>query len=87
LLLRKSGRRIGQAAVPEQGASELKLSKVVLARQRAVPPHHKRRSFAKRWTAIDTHAQLFKSYYNPRRKRGSLKGKTPAQEAGLTDYK
>ncbi len=55
-------------------------------RQHVAPLHRKTRSFAKRRTAIDTHAQLFKSYYNLCRKHGSLKGKTPAQAAGLTDH-
>jgi len=50
------------------------------------PLHRKTRSFAKRRTALDTQTQLFKSYYNLRRKRGSLRGKTPAQAAGLTDH-
>jgi transposase-like protein len=31
--------------------------------------------------------QLFKSYYNLCRKRGSLRGKTPAQAAGLADHR
>jgi hypothetical protein len=30
--------------------------------------------------------QLFKSYYNLCRKHGTLKGKTPAQAAGLSDH-
>jgi hypothetical protein len=54
-------------------------------RQHIAPLHHKTRSFAKRRTALDTQTQLFKSYYNLCRKHGSLKGKTPAQAAGLTD--
>jgi hypothetical protein len=46
-----------------------------------------RLAYHSRYTlAIDTHAQLVKNYYNLRRKHGSLKGKTPAQTAGLTDH-
>jgi|SRR5882672_9919548 len=33
-----------------------------------------------------SHLRLFKSYYNLCRKHGSLKGKTPAQSAGLTGH-
>jgi hypothetical protein len=55
-------------------------------RQHVAPLHRKTRSFAKRRTAIDTQAQLFKSYYNLCRKHGTLKGKTPAQAAGLSDH-
>jgi hypothetical protein len=54
-------------------------------RQHVVPLHRKTRSFAKRRTALDAQTQLFKSYYNLCRKHGSLKGKTLAQAAGLTD--
>lgn len=54
-------------------------------RQHVVPLHRKTRSFAKCRTALDTQTQLFKSYYNLCRKHGSLKGKTPAQAAGLTE--
>jgi hypothetical protein len=50
-------------------------------RQNVVPLHRKRRALAKRRTALDTQAQLFKSYYNLCRKHGTLKGKTPAQAA------
>lgn len=53
--------------------------------QHVAPIHRKTRSVAKRRTGIDTQAQLFKSYYNLRRKHGSLKGQTPAQAAGLTE--
>jgi transposase-like protein len=55
-------------------------------RQHVVPLHRKTRSFAKCRTALDTQAQLFKSYYNLCRRHGSLKGKTPAQAAGLSDH-
>jgi len=54
-------------------------------RQHVAPPHRKTRSFAQCRTALDTQAQLFKSYDNLCRKHGSLSGKTPAQAAGLTD--
>jgi hypothetical protein len=52
-------------------------------RQHAAPLHCKTRSFAECRTALDTQTQLFKSYYNLCRKHGALKGKTPAQAAGL----
>src|SRR5262249_6871084 len=52
-------------------------------RQHVAPLHRKTRSFAKCRTALDTQTQLFKSYYNLCRKHGTLKGKTPAQAAGL----
>jgi len=55
-------------------------------RQHVVPLHRKTRSFAKRRTALDTQTQLFKSYYNLCRKHGTLKSKTPAQAAGLSDH-
>jgi hypothetical protein len=55
-------------------------------RQHVVPLHRKTRSFAKRRTALDTQTQLFKSHYNLCRKHGALKGKTPAQAAGLTNH-
>ena len=55
-------------------------------RQHVVPLHRKTRSFAKCRTALDTQTQLFKSYYNLCRRHGTLKGKTPAQAAGLTDH-
>jgi transposase-like protein len=55
-------------------------------RQHVAPLHRKTRSFAKRRTTLDTQAQLFKSYYNLCRKHGTLKGKTPAQAAGLSDH-
>jgi hypothetical protein len=56
-------------------------------RQHVAPLHRKTRSFAKCRTALDTQTQLFKSYYNLCRKHGSLKGKTPAQAAGVTDHR
>jgi hypothetical protein len=56
-------------------------------RQHVAPPHRKARSFAKCRTALDTQTQLFKSYYTRCLKHGSLKGKTPAQSAGLTDHR
>jgi len=55
-------------------------------RPHVAPLRRKTRSFAKCRTALDTQTQLFKSYYNLRRKHGSLKGKTPAQAAGLTGH-
>jgi transposase-like protein/IS1 family transposase len=55
-------------------------------RQHVAPLHRKTRSFAKRRTTLDTQTQLFKSYYNLCRKHGTLKGKTPAQAAGLSDH-
>ncbi len=55
-------------------------------RQHVAPLHRKTRSFAKCRTALDTQTQLFKSYYNLCRKHGTLKGKTPAQAAGLSDH-
>jgi transposase-like protein len=55
-------------------------------RQHVVPLHRKTRSFAKCRTALDTQTQLFKSYYNLCRKHGTLKGKTPAQAAALSDH-
>jgi|SRR5215204_524202 len=55
-------------------------------RQHVVPLHRKTRSFAKRRTALDRQTQLFKSYYNLCRLHGTLKGKTPAQAAGLTNH-
>lgn len=55
-------------------------------RQHVVSLHRKTRSFAKCRTALDTQTQLFKSYYNLCRKHGTLKGRTPAQAAGLTDH-
>jgi transposase-like protein/IS1 family transposase len=54
-------------------------------RQHVAPLHRKTRSFAKRRTTLDTQTQLCKSYYNLCRKHGTLKGKTPAQAAGLSD--
>ena len=54
-------------------------------RQHVVPLHRKTRSFAKCRTALETQALLFKSYYNLCRKHGTLKGKTPAQAAGLIE--
>src|SRR5262249_55671050 len=53
-------------------------------RQHVALPHRKTRSFAKYRTALDTQTQLFKSYYNLCRKHGALKGRTPAQAAGLS---
>ena len=55
-------------------------------RQHIAPLHRKTRSFAKCRTALDTQTQLFKSYYNLCRKHGTLKGKTPAQAAGLSAH-
>jgi transposase-like protein/IS1 family transposase len=55
-------------------------------RQHVVPLHRKTRSFAKCRTALNTQTQFFKSYYNLCRKHGSLKGKTPAQAAHLTNH-
>ena len=55
-------------------------------RQHVVPLHRKTRSFAKCRTALDTQTQLFKSYYNLCRKHGTLKGRTPAQAAGLSAH-
>jgi hypothetical protein len=55
-------------------------------RQHVVPLHRKTRSFAKCRAALDTQTQLFKSDYNLCRKHGTLKGRTPAQAAGLTDH-
>jgi hypothetical protein len=55
-------------------------------RQHVVPLHRKTRSLAKCRTALDTQTQLFKSYYNLCRRHGTLKGKTPAQAAGLSDH-
>jgi hypothetical protein len=55
-------------------------------RQQVVPLHRKTRSFAKCRTALERQTQLFKSYYNLCRQHGTLKGKTPAQAAGLTDH-
>jgi IS1 family transposase len=55
-------------------------------RQHVVPLHRRTRAFAKCRTALDTQAQLFKSYYNLCRKHGTLKGQTPAQAAGLSDH-
>jgi len=52
-----------------------------------VPLHRKTRSFAKCRTALETQVQLFKSYYNLCRPHGTLKGKTPAEAAGLTDHR
>jgi hypothetical protein len=55
-------------------------------RQHVAPLRRKTRSFAKCRTTLNTQTQLFKSYYNLCRKHGSLRGKTPAQAAGLTDH-
>lgn len=55
-------------------------------RQHVVPLHRKTRSFAKCRTALDTQTQLFKGYYNLCRKHESLKYRTPAQAAGLSDH-
>jgi IS1 family transposase len=55
-------------------------------RQHVAPLHRKTRSFAKCRRALDTQTQLFKSYYNLCRKHGTLKGRTPAQAAGLSDH-
>ena len=54
-------------------------------RQHVPALHRKTRSFAKCRTALNTQAQLFKSYYNLCLRHGTLKGRTPAQAAGLTD--
>lgn len=56
-------------------------------RQHVAPLHRKTRSFAKRRTTLDTQTQLFKSYYNLCRKHGTLKGKTPAQAADVSDHR
>ena len=53
--------------------------------QHVAPLHRKTRSFAKCRTSLNTQAQLFKSYYNLCRKHGTLKGKTPARAASLTE--
>lgn len=55
-------------------------------RQHVASLHRKTRAFAKVRTALDTQAQLFKSYYNLCRKHGTLKGQTPVQAAGLSDH-
>src|SRR5262249_6514185 len=55
-------------------------------RQHVASLHRKTRSFAKCRTALDTQTRLFKCYYNLCRKHGTLKGKTPAQAAGLSDH-
>ena len=55
-------------------------------RQHVVPLHRKTRSFAKCRAALERQTQLFKSYYNLCREHGTLKGKTPAHAAGLTDH-
>jgi len=54
-------------------------------RQHVVPLHRKTRCFAKCRAALERQAQFFKSYYNLCREHGGLKGKTPAQAAGLTN--
>ena len=56
-------------------------------RQHVAPLHRKTRSFAKRRAALNTQVQFFKSYYNLCRPHGTLKGKTPAQAAGLLDHR
>jgi IS1 family transposase len=56
-------------------------------RQHVVALHRKARSFAKCRAALDTQAQLFKSYYNLCLGHGTLRGRTPAQAAGLTDHR
>jgi len=56
-------------------------------RQHVAPLHRKTRSFAKRRAALDTQVQFFKSYYNLWRPHGTLKGKPPAQAAGLLDHR
>jgi hypothetical protein len=53
-------------------------------RQHVPSLHRKTRSFAKCRSALDRHAQLFKSYYNLCLRHGTLKGRTPAQAAGLS---
>ena len=55
-------------------------------RQHVAPLHRKTCSFAKRRTTLETQTRLFKSYYNLCRKHGTLKGKTPARAAGLSDH-
>jgi hypothetical protein len=55
-------------------------------RQHIAPLHRKTRGFAKCRTALNTHAQLFKSYYNLCLRHSTLKGRTPTQAAGLTDH-
>lgn len=56
-------------------------------RQHVTPLHRKTRSFAKRRTALERQMQLFKSYYNLCRAHSTLKGKAPAQAAGLIDHR
>jgi len=56
-------------------------------RQHVAPLHRKTRSFAKRRAALDRQVQFFKSYYNLCRPHGTLRGKTPAQAAGLLDHR
>jgi hypothetical protein len=55
-------------------------------RRHVAPLHRKTRGFAKCRTALDTQTRLSKSYYNLCRKHGMLKGKAPAQAAGLSDH-
>ncbi|NOT64282.1 MAG: hypothetical protein HOP19_29040 [Acidobacteria bacterium] len=56
-------------------------------RQHIVPLHRKTRSFAKCRTALETQTLFFKGYDNLCRPPGTLKGKTPAQAAGLSDHR
>jgi hypothetical protein len=58
----------------------------VTIHQRVAPLRRKTRRFAKCRTAFDAQTPLFKSCYNLCRKRGSLKGKTPAQAAALSNH-
>jgi len=55
-------------------------------RQFVTPLHRKTLSLARRRRALDTQAQLFKRHYNLCRKHSSLRGKTPAQAAGLANH-
>lgn len=56
-------------------------------RQHIAPLHRKTRSFAKCRTALDTQTQFFKSYYNLCRPHETLRRRTPAQAAGLTEHR
>ena len=56
-------------------------------RQHVAPLHRKTRNFAKCRAALNTQLQFFKSYYNLCRPHGTLKGKAPAQAAGLINHR
>jgi IS1 family transposase len=76
-----------EALIPLQQISTSLLERLNgTMRQHVVALHRKTRSFAKCRLALDRQTQLFKSYYNLCRGHGTLKGKTPAQAAGLTDH-